>query len=410
MKPVPVLRKSDPSFSFRAAFTHSQNGLIVDADLNITTSRPTVNIFNTMGIQSVSCTRDGLSVRFSDQFSILDAYSTWSGTEDLALFVSYGERCPDDGLKIFAVVDLNPTILDELWIIDITAVKLTNEQVLKGYSLSIINRDRVDDYEVSLDLNYDPKSNSATKKNIQMLDETDAKISCVNCYTSGTARLHYDVKGQFFTGFKSYNLTLYGDLTANLDLKLDILTSTDSKHLDLKTIYAQELFSVTVAGLFTFTPSFKLLGGIAHETQKPIKSTAGFKIDYPFNLQATSDSLLKPPQFISLGKPKTTPHLPMISGDLSVEPHLVPRFDFALDVLSQSLNMDLSMDNSAEARLSASNQTTCPLGVDIHFFSQSRIDLGVQSTLLADSRHWTLFDTGKYEFPCNECQCTKRVD
>lgn len=377
------------------------------ATLNIGAKRPTLNLATYASIIKIECpTADtGLRVVFDGPLHAYEAFVAWS-TPDLAVFVPHENSCNGQDIAIFGVSNIKLGLPLFGKVISWDAQVLKKEDVLDTYDITIHNDQNASDVVIAMDSNYDPNGNGAAKvERIEVMNDSQAKLDCINCFTAGQARLSMNVRGGFFAGFNSYTVALKGTVKGNVDTELNVYKAPTRNNLRLKTLLIKDLFNVEVGGLFTLTPQLIVQAGLGYSTERVLTATSGFDFNYPLNFELCSSSPLDtPPTFKSNGAVTMNAHQPKISGELTLEPHMTPSINLDFSIAGQSLDLKVALDNFIQAQISLGDVTKCPQDkVNIRIFRENNVNLELTSSLLRDKQSWRLWGLERAEIHCPFC-------
>lgn len=392
---------------------------VIVANVNLTTTRPTINLDNFVQIKGVSCFGTRMEILFDSADSASSAFDEWSTTNNLAMLVGHEWECFGFDMAALNVSNMAQTFLGMGHRLKMAATKVPLKSVIKDYEVEIVKSEEKSKtshtYIFPLSANYE--NGMAKNPRMDILTTSDIDVDCINCYTVGSADLHLRFRGSFF-GIQSYGLKIDGSVKANLDF---IATSsgipTIPKVYDTITLAKTEFHSVEIPGFFNFTPALVMNAGVAVWSDKRFSLQTGFDVYYPFNVEIGAKSMFKPPNATYDSNPTFTPHAPILDGNVHVTPHLVPKIDLFVAILGYTLDLGVNVDNALDVevflnliQVDVGNFTMCPEEkVNVKLFNRHTLNFAMDTPVA--KRYWTLFDSGVHSLACAFCdKCPLLLD
>ncbi|KAI8896509.1 hypothetical protein BC833DRAFT_93803 [Globomyces pollinis-pini] len=381
------------------------------AKLNITTQRPTLNLDNFLQINNLDCATNLLTLTFNSTVTATAAYNEWNVHPDLALYFGHEWSCPNGKVHIHTRSVQGITLKDNVLAIQTAALPM--EQVIDEYVIDLYDVENASQLQkrvehtfkpIPLNVNYDGGSQTVVRPEIALFEKPHIVAGyCVNCHTRGDARL----KVQFsvgWKGIKSYRLNVFGQLDANMDLKLSLGSKTEQQLFKTR-LFALPFGGVNIPGIFKLGPEFDLDAAVNYRSEAPIDFGYGMDLSYPFNFQMESnDGLFGKPAFSKTGDVVLREHLPSRTKDfeLDLSAHLIPGFNFAIGVFSRDIvNLGVQLDSALGIIVSGGQFTICPKdNFNVELYHQHEIGL----SLPFESAPRKLYQSGKLRIVCFFCE------
>ena len=380
---------------------------IISAALELTMTKPSINVANHQQIVDVMCSLGKLSIYFNKESTALEAFSAWKSPSELAVIIGQEwDSCEGESLAIYDVKQIKRQ--GSMLVMDSTL--LNPDQVVSHYTVDIgkyekptnpaswtIGRDL---FNYPLNLNFNPTTQSASDREILFIGDDFVRAVCADCYTRGQVELRVMMAGTPST-ISNWSLVLGGNMFGSADFKIGALKS-GKKDLINTRLYTFDPSPITIQGLFTFDPKFTIDASLAYETTQDLAANTGFEFELPFQYRIFSNTgLTGKPQFTAIGKPVMQPHAPFLSmGAANAEAHLVPNINIVANLFSNLLDVNVKFDNvlTMDARM----DTRCPNEpINISLFSENRIDFFYGG--LGQSGAYPLWGTGRNSITCPIC-------
>ncbi|KAJ3320099.1 hypothetical protein HDV06_005664 [Boothiomyces sp. JEL0866] len=382
----------------------SQNQTVL-AGMEISTKHPTISVANYPHIVEVVCLKSEIQLVFDDSDHIQEAFTQWSATPSLALFINHELQCHGaDGVSSYMVSNISRDDLKLL--IDFEVLHLSS--LVQNYTLDIVllknhpnhhsKRDFWDWFRWSHDagfsqyfgINYDSNSQSVIQQTIPIYSDNKVEVDCLNCYANGTVGIHATVRGLFLV-IESYQIDFIGDLNTNIDVGLNIAAGTFEYR---KKLFALQLLSVGIPNLFSFGPGIELDAAVTFQTQKDIDIAFGFDYSIPLQFSIGSGGgIFGTPSITAFAKSSFNAHPLKISQDVqvSVAAHLIPMINLDLKVLfMDAFQIGVEFDNQIGLEYDTNSFGACPeSGKNMILFDQNDINFYVSE--FSNTQRFNLF-------------------
>lgn len=375
---------------------------VILAKVNLTTTRPTLNLDNFAQISSLQYSFSRMKIYFNDSVSATSAFTEWSASPVLTVLTGHEWNAFGDGnVAAFEISNLK---IDNSRL-SMAANPVALRDVIADYNVDIIKSDtrneHVSDFIFPLNLNYANGQVSNPSIHIALPPSSAARVDCVNCYTTGSAEMTLSIKGGPL-GISSYGINLNGTLQANIDFAaMSKVSIPESESLELTTLAQHAFPSLQVPGLFNITPAVFLDAGIALWSPEEFSLRTGFEVTYPFRLSIGTDKIINRPSTTYTSSPVFTPHKPVLSGDVRATPHMIPKIELSLGILGSNLQVTVQLDNKVAGEFNVVREQSCAEKMNVEVSDQHAVTVGISAVF--GSKEWVVYDTGATKLNCKFC-------
>jgi hypothetical protein len=290
LRPIAGSRKSysRPEKKTRNKYVANTPGKVISADVDISATKPVLNLNEYNDISNVTCTADSITVSFSTEDAKNAAFEVWSKESDMAVLAN---ECPTMILQKIVSADVKTLVIDAK---EITASELFEEisLVFDQTSKQIHKREIVldADGDADFDLNYDVYKAGPQISNFTLYNNEDGSATCKDCYSVGQINARIELT-MGFGHVKRYELRIWGGVRGNFDL---IVTKSGTKKLHINELISSKVLErIYIPYIFELRPEIYLRTEFSYDSPANT-ATWGFDYDYPFDMTMNTTNFLIP--------------------------------------------------------------------------------------------------------------------
>jgi hypothetical protein len=392
---------------------------LVTSLIQVSTHVPTLNIENFQQVRSLTCSEGFMSLKWDNRYSAQEALRSWQSVKDLTVLV--GERACNfselTALRITSIkndrnvmhMEVESVAKKEVvadWKLKLNHHSLTGEAADTKIALRKLEEFSVEVSQASdhsskerrwslleiiahvakqlvspsewaytnqntknLNWNFDETRAAPKVAELVFYDNFDSTLKCMNCFTRGTVSFAIALSGTSLQ-VTNYDISLNGYISGNSSYKLKRLSRGVTPVLVLALI---PLGEISVAGLFTFKPSFQLKAGVSAEAEHLLDAKYGWEYNIPLNYQISGgngvpdrDHVLPSVEASSENNESIERGFRFHSFEIAnstaarIASHITPKISLALNVLGVPASFNFNYDTSLRLEVSSGGLRICP--------------------------------------------------
>lgn len=228
---IPVPRSNYTALSNIVASYHRyipSRSKVVSANVQMQTKRPTLNLDNFVQIKTISCSTTTVNAAFNTEAQAKAAFEEWSTTPNLAIILGHERDC-SESVEMVSLGVNRISIAGSSLIFETT--KLPASEVVDEYEIDLSHANAVSapikrnlfggledrfthelnkSFSYGFKHNYENTTKSVMNPAIVLLNDSYARVQCINCYTVGNTDLALKLRATPLF-IRSYDFVLSGE-------------------------------------------------------------------------------------------------------------------------------------------------------------------------------------------------------